>query len=272
MSSPPTPSTPGGPQPLPGSVASTAIAGLLAAAPRPARVLGASATAVYLAIEGGEEGPDVVAIVAARGVHLPVAVAVPGQAPPIHLAAAVRVGGGGIHLGGWSVIPARWVDLRPHIAGRPLATRLDEAEELLAVPAETAGLGVHPAAAVAHGLRTGNPAPALDLLGQGPGLTPSGDDVVAGAAAAVAILGRLDPAASAAVVGAARTGTTVLSAALLRCATRGEMVPQAAELLRALCGQGGLGTALDGLLGVGHTTGAALTLGLCAGARSALAG
>jgi hypothetical protein len=38
MSSPPTPSTTGGPQAVPGSVVSTAIAGLLAVPPRPARV------------------------------------------------------------------------------------------------------------------------------------------------------------------------------------------------------------------------------------------
>src|SRR5438132_1587829 len=120
----------------------------------------------------------------------------------------------------------------PSTPGGPQPLPGSVASTAIAGPAETAGLGVHPAAAVARGLRTGDPAPALDLLGQGPGLTPSGDDVVAGAAAALAILGRLDPAASAAVVGAARTGTTVLSAALLRCATRGEMVPQAAELLR----------------------------------------
>jgi hypothetical protein len=127
-----------------------------------------------------------------------------------------------------------------------------------------------PAAAGADGLRAGDPGPALELLGQGPGLTPAGDDVVAGAAAALAVLGRLDTSAVEAVVAAARVATTVLSAALLRCATRGEVVPQAAELLRALCGHGSPESALDRLLGVGHTTGAALALGLCAGARSAL--
>ena len=253
-------------------MASTAIAHVLAAAPRPARVLGASPTAVYLVVEGGEEGPDVVAIVAARAVHLPVAIAVPGQAPAVRDPAAVRVGGGGIDLGGWSLVPARWVDPRPRIAGRPLAGPLDVVAELLAVSAETAGVVAHPATAVAEGLRAGDPAPALGLLGQGPGLTPSGDDVVAGAAAALAVLGVLDAAAAAVVVDAARGATTVLSAALLRCAVRGEMVPQAAALLRALCGHGAPAAAHDGLLGVGHTTGAALALGLCAGARSALAG
>ena len=272
MTSASTPPVPGGPEPVPGSVASTAIAGVLAAAPRPARVLGASPTAVYLAVEGGEEGPDVVAVVAARAVHLPVALAVPGQAPPVGDPARVRVGGGGIDLGGRSLAPARWVDPRPRITGRPLAGLLDEMTELLAVSAETAGVVAHPAAAVADGLFAGDPAPALAQLGQGPGLTPSGDDVVAGAAAALAVLGVLDAVAAAAVVAAARGATTVLSAALLRCAARGEMVPQAAALLQALCGDGPLAAAHDGLLGVGHTTGAALALGLCAGVRSALAG
>lgn len=261
-----------GPAPLPGSVASTSIAGVLAAAHRPARVLSASSTAVYLAIESDGESPEVVAIVAERAVHLPVAVAVRGPAPMVRDPAAVRVGGGAIDLGGWSLVPARWVDPRPHIPGRPVAARIDEVEDLLAVPAETAGVAVHPAASVAEGLRTGGAAPALGLLGQGQGLTPSGDDVVAGAAAALAVLGGLDPAAAAAVVDAAHGATTVLSAALLRCATRGEVVPQAAELLRALCGHGDPGAALDRLLGVGHTTGAALALGICAGVRATLAG
>lgn len=251
-------------------MASTAIAAVLAAARRPARVLGASTTAVYLAVEGGGAVPEVVAILADRAVHLPLGVAVPGRAPALRDAGAVFVGGGAIELGRWSLVPDRWVDPRPHLPGRPLGPRLEEAEDLLAVPAETAGVASHPAAAVADGLRAGDPGPALELLGQGPGLTPAGDDVVAGAAAALAVLGRLDTSAVEAVVAAARVATTVLSAALLRCATRGEVVPQAAELLRALCGHGSPESALDRLLGVGHTTGAALALGLCAGARSAL--
>jgi hypothetical protein len=253
-------------------VASTAIAAVLAGPPRPARVLGASSTAVYLVVQGVDAAPEVVAIVAERAVHLPLGVAVPGQAPPVRDPGAVLVGGGAIALGRWSLVPARWVDPRPHLPGRPLGPRLEEVEDLLAVPAETAGVAAHPAIVVADGLRAGDPGPALALLGQGPGLTPAGDDVVAGAAAALAVLERLDAAAADAVVAAARVATTVLSAALLRCAVRGEVVPQAAELLRALCGHASPAAALDRLLGVGHTTGAALALGLCAGVRSALGG
>jgi hypothetical protein len=234
-------------------VASTAIAAVLAGPPRPARVLGASSTAVYLVVQGVDAAPEVVAIVAERAVHLPLGVAVPGQAPPVRDPGAVLVGGGAIALGRWSLVPARWVDPRPHLPGRPLGPRLEEVEDLLAVPAETAGVAAHPAIVVADGLRAGDPGPALALLGQGPGLTPAGDDVVAGAAAALAVLERLDAAAADAVVAAAR-------------------VPQAAELLRALCGHASPAAALDRLLGVGHTTGAALALGLCAGVRSALGG
>jgi hypothetical protein len=72
-----------------------------------------------------------------------------------------------------------------------------------------------------------------------------------------------------AVLGAAAEASTLLSAALLRCAARGQVLPQAAELLRALCGGDPVASTLDALLAVGATSGAALALGICAGARAA---
>jgi hypothetical protein len=244
-------------------VASTAIAAALTAPPRPARVLGASPAALYLGIEGEGAEPEVVAVVAAWAVHLPVAIAVPGRAPAVVDAGAVRVGGGGVDVGGSWVRPARWLDPRPCLPGGVVGPRLAEAE------ARLAGLATHPAASVAAGLAGGDPGPALEQLGRGPGLTPAGDDVVAGAAAALALLGGLDAAAATAVLAEAGRATTALSAALLRCAVRGQVVPQAAGLLLALCGSGAVEPALRGLLAVGDTSGTALTLGICAGARVA---
>jgi hypothetical protein len=248
------------------AVASTAIAAALTAAPRPARVLGASPAAIYLGVEGGGATLEVVAVVAAWAVRLPVAIAVSGRAPAIVDPGAVRVGGGGVDLGGWWVRPARWLDPRPRLPGPVVGSRLAEAEARLAGPA------AHPAATVAAGLAHGDAGPALGLLGRGPGLTPAGDDVVAGAAAALALLGRLDGEAADSVLAHAGGATTAISAALLRCAVRGQVVPQAAALLLGLCGRGAVEPALHGLLAVGDTSGAALALGLCAGARVALGG
>ena len=70
------------------------------------------------------------------------------------------------------------------------------------------------------------------LLGAGPGLTPLGDDVLAGwLATAVACRHPLLPRIRSAVALAAPERTTVLSATLLACAARGEGVPEFRSLL-----------------------------------------
>ncbi len=252
-------------------VASTAIAAALSGPPRPARVLGASAVAVYLvAGEGGPE-PDVVAVVAGWAVRLPVALAVPGDAPAAGPGVRVSIGGGGVEIGGVRLRPDRWDDPRPRLRGGVARSRLAEAAAGLP-DAGSVEVDAATPAAVAAALAAGDPGPAVAILGRGPGLTPSGDDIVAGAAAALAVCGGLDPVAAAAVLAAAAPATTLLSAALLRCAVRGQVIPEAAALLRALCGEGAVGPAVDALLGVGESSGAALALGLCAGARISAGG
>ena len=116
----------------------------------------------------------------------------------------------------------------------------------------------------------GNPEPdPRDLLGRGPGLTPAGDDVLAGWLLAVhhdaTARDELLP-----VVAAAPHATTALSATLLDEAAAGRGVPAALAVADALGGPGeltGLGAAVDRLLRVGHTSGAALAHGLLLGAR-----
>ena len=103
---------------------------------------------------------------------------------------------------------------------------------------------------------------ALDrLVGRGPGLTPLGDDVLAGWFTARAALGRPDDVLAAALRGRLHT-TTLLSATLLDCAIRGEALPQLADWLADPTG-----STADALLAVGATSGA----GLLAGAGLALA-
>jgi hypothetical protein len=114
-----------------------------------------------------------------------------------------------------------------------------------------------------------SPAPAVSrLLGRGPGLTPTGDDVLAGALVCLNALGA--PAATVlgqAVLSAAPTATTTVSAALLHHAARGECVPQLADLLDAVAlGVDPTGTALPraagALLAVGNCSGAGLLHGV----------
>lgn len=98
------------------------------------------------------------------------------------------------------------------------------------------------------------------LLGRGSGLTPLGDDVLAGWAAMSAALGLPthgpDP----------RARTTLLSATLLDCARRGEVLPQFRAFVLALAEPNELrkvDKAARALTAVGHTSGAGMLLGAC---------
>lgn len=102
-------------------------------------------------------------------------------------------------------------------------------------------------------------ATADDLLGRGEGLTPLGDDVLAGWLAfhrAVRVPTReVDE-----VVRTARARTTLLSATLLDCALHGEALPEFSAWLRAL-GTDEEPATVRALHAVGATSGAGLHLG-----------
>jgi hypothetical protein len=109
------------------------------------------------------------------------------------------------------------------------------------------------------------------LMGFGGGLTPLGDDVLAGwLATGVATRHPALAPFQSAVALAARQRTTTLSATLLACAARGEGVPQFRSLL------GGLATAdpalveqsVIDLLDIGDTSGSGLVLGALAALQS----
>jgi uncharacterized protein DUF2877 len=95
-------------------------------------------------------------------------------------------------------------------------------------------------------------------IGRGPGLTPEGDDFVAGMAGVLAAAGRHDDVA-ALLGGDLRRRTTALSATLLELAAQA-MGPQPLQAL--LAGNAG---ALPELLGLGHTSGRAYARGAAAG-------
>jgi hypothetical protein len=132
---------------------------------------------------------------------------------------------------------------------------------LLANLAESAG-DDHASAAVA-----------ADLLGRGPGLTPAGDDVLAGFLVGAAAFGVEGGALRQAIAVLAAARTTALSAALLWHAARGECIAELAGLAAVLTNDRGpehAERAVSRLVSVGRSSGAAMALGLVIAAESAV--
>jgi hypothetical protein len=102
----------------------------------------------------------------------------------------------------------------------------------------------------------------LDLVGSGPGLTPEGDDVLAGAlvAAHATCDPRLRRWRAEACEAVRLRRTTVVSRALLQHATDGYAIAELAAFVVAVCA-GDAAAATRALLAVGHTSGAALACG-----------
>jgi hypothetical protein len=120
---------------------------------------------------------------------------------------------------------------------------------------------------------------ALPLLGLGPGLTPSGDDFVAGALLALRLLEMADPvrartvdALGASLRRAAERRTNRISAVLLGDASRGQSFAPMHALLAALAAgeEGAQRDAARSLVALGHSSGWDLLAGLCAGLGAAL--
>lgn len=239
------------------AAASALVRAALAGPVRPATVVAAGTAAAYFDVGG-----DLVAVVAPGAVALPCAIVLaPGGEGA--LAALVRsvdagriplgVGAGAVWCDGEPVVTVRrWFDPRvrvrsidPEAAGRLTATVCAVPPPDPAVPGATAS---------------------TDLLGLGAGLTPSGDDLVAGYLAALRARGlpAVD-ALGAEVRRLAPRRTTRLSAALLVAADRGAVVPEAAAVLRAAGGEGDVEVATRRLLALGHTSGWYLAAGLAAG-------
>lgn len=226
---------------------------LLAAADGPRTVLHASSTAIYVDLDGWCLG-----LVSATATRVPCALwsTLPDLADLAELAdlagrdqhAEVRAGT--LVVGGHETRIGRLVDVT---APAPRRTSFSGGRTAAPHPV-TAGLDLP-----ADGRLTTTHLD--DLLGRGPGLTPLGDDVLAGWFATRAAAGRPDPVLASAV--RRRLGvTTLLSATLLDCALRGEVLPQLADWLADPTT-----ATTDALLAVGATSGA----GLLTGAQLALA-
>ena len=267
------------------AAASSALRTVLAAPARQAECLGVTRGALYLKTAGP---PGVLVVLSHDAVRLPCGLVLPStsaELPLTSLAPArswrILIGNGEVRWAGpdgpvvvravreWA--PARLA--RGQVAARALAevrSALNRAD-----PGIDGGLLVDLGAAAGdHKAAT---AVATRLLGSGPGLTPSGDDVLAGFLAGAAAFGVAAAPLRGTVAVLAPARTTALSAALLWHAARGECIGGLAGLAAVLTSQrpGGpelAGPAVRSLLSVGHTSGAALALGLVTAAESALRG
>ncbi len=243
---------------------------VLAGPVRPATVIAAGPAATYAEVAG-----RVLAIVGPGGVRLPCAVVLVGAARLPAAGSRLSVGAGAVHQDGRAVITVRrWFDPRVRLA------RVDHrAVARFGRVVRFSGTvdGLLPGDALdrlAGGLGRGDARGAVTfLLGRGSGLTPAGDDLLAGALASLRALGSPAAADLGTVVRAlAPRGTTRLSAALLEAADLGAVVPEAAGVLRALAGAGDVEAAAGRLVDVGHTSGWHLAAGLFVGVTRAMPG
>ena len=175
---------------------------------------------------------------------------IPGSPPAAYLEV------GSLHLGGHRLPMGRSVAVRaPRGVPRRCTRTTANSATVLATP--PAGVAEFVCTHLA-GHRV-DAAVADDLLGRGPGLTPLGDDVLAGWLAVHRLLGVATPEVDEVLAGA-RSRTTLVSATLLDCAAHGEVVPEFARWLAALATSDAR-RSLDALLTLGATSGAGLAVG-----------
>src|SRR5689334_13701985 len=264
--------------------ASTGVAELLRGPVRPARVLMSLPAAVYLHVPN-DRGGDVVGVLTSDAARLPLGCVLfrPSNGRPLVAmppGAPAEVGAGRIVVGDLAVSAAAWWNPRPRLpSGRPALLP----EGVRQLRTALYGEGVPHSAFTLPGLPTGPGGPlaalrgavrradldaalrtASRLIGLGPGLTPAGDDVMAGTMAGLVLLGH--PAAerfAAGVYSLAAGRTTDLSRALLRHAASGRVSGEYAAVLQGLVGERPLTPAIAGLLATGSTSGRAMALGLC---------
>ena len=239
--------------------ASIWMLGLVAGPARTVPVLHAGGDAVYLDLEGTCLG-----ILGARAVQVPCGVRTQlTHVPEPPAGTPVVVGDGVITMDELEVLVTNIVDTTVPVLS-PEAARWGGGHldglvhgRLDAVRAQLPGDAL-------DRLQAGDPESVGDLLGLGPGLTPLGDDVLAGwLAAAVASRhsGLADLRSNVALN--ARERTTSLSATLLACAARGEGVPEVRSLLTGVADANAavVEQSLSLLLRVGETSGEGLVLG-----------
>lgn len=193
-------------------------------------MLYADKNAAFLEFEGNCLG-----VLGARAVQVPCGVRTQLTAlPDLVDGARLAVADGSIALDGIEVLVTNIVDTTVPVLGPDdcvaAAAQLDRliSDEVTQVVQDLPAEGIEQ-------LHVGDPEGARTLLGVGPGLTPLGDDVMAGwLATAVASRHPQLQAMRSIVALEAFERTSLLSATLLACAARGEGVPEFRSLLRGV--------------------------------------
>lgn len=253
---------------------------------RSAQVIAVHAAAVYCITDDGE----IWTMVARDGVYQPGAVVLPvssgsGFMAQFALEDRVTIGDRAVTHAAIALRFGRWWQPTPRLDMRG---RQKCATQLCAVAAHLP-CGPDDGQDVARAIVAALTANTVDeafghakaLVGHGPGMTPYGDDVLAGLLAAAALLGDHDAASSptaaavdafvAEVVAHASQATTAISASLLAYAARGAVAAPVARLI-VTCAAGRCRPAdLDAVLAIGATSGIGLLTGLCVGAGLAVA-
>ncbi|HSR82809.1 MAG TPA: DUF2877 domain-containing protein [Streptosporangiaceae bacterium] len=249
------------------AAACTSLRAALACPARPATWLGTTTAALYLATS---PEPGVLAVLAHDAVRLPFSVLLPTTAAELPLtsvgdriAGAVMAGDGCLAWTGPAGpvivrVVREWAPARVR-HGAMAASALALLRDMLPAPAD---LGID--GGLLNRLLTEPAAAVAALLGRGPGLTPAGDDALAGFLLGARAVGLDATGAAAAVATMASARTTALSAALLWHAARGECIDEVAAVVAKPSGP-----VMRRLLRIGHSSGAALATGLMTAALPA---
>jgi hypothetical protein len=256
--------------------ASSAVELALVGPVRTAAVIAATPHATYLEVADSDN--TLLCLASASAVRVPCALVLESKAlpPQVPVGTMARVGGGNVSImdddaGNTTFRALRWWrPPRPRGLGAVPPARLAGAVGWLtgrvADPLDATGRAA--VAELVAMLSAGElpDAPVQRLLGRGTGLTPTGDDVLAGALVTLQALGSPAAGALARSVRAHAPGaTTTVSAGLLRHAADGTCIPQLSDLLATVGGpaaEEALPRAAGALLAVGHCSGAGLLHGV----------
>lgn len=228
------------------------------------KVIHAGSDAVYFRSLG-----DVIGVVSRHATSIPCTIstrldtldALLDQGRPPAVGDEVTIGSGLVDFGASKVRVGRYVDFRMLAFDPSSAVQMRERLE------RSTGESSHPTEIDPAALMTLRDRPSealMQLLGNGSGLTPFGDDVVC--AMMATLLAAADPCAAALckqAVALAPTRTTSLSATLLCRAAQGDVLPAFADVVSALIDQPDQAAVrITRLLTIGHTSGAGMLLGL----------
>lgn len=252
------------------AAAPDAVRALISGPLRPAMRIAAFPSAVYLRLSTGEP----IAVLSRDAVRMPFGLVLAtsrAELPLDRLRGPVWTGAAEVRIGQWSARITRILSVTAPQGLNPDAAAAEHACQTLAAlqadAPDLAGSGGLSHLTEIHQLDSVD---AQRILGAGAGLTPSGDDFLAGLLVGAWSFGLPAGSLRAAVQSHAASLTTEISAALLRCACRGESIPELNAMVLSLSKTpADVDSAVDALATIGHTSGRALAAGVIVAAKIA---